>query len=136
MENAVPGIRLVAAIIDYVVLFVIAGVLFVVGVGAALATEEGAASLPFLLLIYLMWPLYYIVLTAMTGATLGKMLMGIKVVDANGNKPGIGTVLMREVIGKLISGLIIYIGYIWIIFDAQAQGWHDKIAATFVVKAR
>ena len=47
---------------------------------------------------------------------------------------GFGTTLLREIIGKIISSIIILLGYIWILFDGQRQGWHDKIASTYVVK--
>jgi len=30
---------------------------------------------------------------------------------------------------------VLYLGYIWIIFDGQHQGWHDKIAGTVVIQA-
>ena len=41
---------------------------------------------------------------------------------------------MREVVGKFISGLVLNLGYLWVIWDGQKQGWHDKIADTYVVR--
>ena len=46
---------------------------------------------------------------------------------------GIGSTLVREIIGKLVSGIVILLGYVWILFDGKRQGWHDKIAGTVVV---
>jgi len=40
---------------------------------------------------------------------------------------------MRELIGKYISGFILCLGYIWILIDADSQGWHDKFVGSIVV---
>lgn len=42
--------------------------------------------------------------------------------------------LLREVIGKWVSGLVFGLGYFWAIWDKDGQTWHDKIAGTVVVK--
>jgi uncharacterized RDD family membrane protein YckC len=34
----------------------------------------------------------------------------------------------------IISGLILDLGYLWILIDENKQGWHDKIADTYVVR--
>jgi uncharacterized RDD family membrane protein YckC len=36
--------------------------------------------------------------------------------------------------GKIISYVVIYLGFLWIIWDQRKQGWHDKIANTYVVR--
>ena len=74
--------------------------------------------------------------TAAFGATLGKMALGMRVVDESGQKAGFFKVLIRETIGKIVSAIVLFLGYIWILFDGKRQGWHDKIGGTFVVKAR
>lgn len=76
---------------------------------------------------------YFILLTYFYNATLGKMLLKIKVVNTNYQKLSFIQVLIRELIGKFISGLIFGLGYIWVIFDDKKQGWHDKIAKTYVI---
>ena len=79
---------------------------------------------------------YYILLTAAFGATLGKMALGMRVVDESGQKAGFLKVLVRETIGKIVSAIVVFLGFIWILFDGNRQGWHDKIGGTFVVEAR
>jgi len=70
----------------------------------------------------------------MRGATIGKQIMKLKVIGTDGRMPiGYGNAFIR-LIGKMISSIVIFLGYIWIIFDKEKQGWHDKIANTFVVK--
>src|ERR1043165_7004065 len=66
-------------------------------------------------------------------ATIGKIVMGIRVQDANGQRLDIGKTLLRNA-SKLLSQLLLGIGYIMIIFDDRKQGLHDKIADTFVVR--
>lgn len=66
-------------------------------------------------------------------ATLGKMVMGIRVVSNTGQKIDFSKALLRN-LSKILSALILGIGYIMIVFDSRKQGLHDKIADTFVVK--
>ena len=78
--------------------------------------------------------LYYVLLTGLKGQTLGKMALGIQVVDVQGNVPGIWRAFFREVIGKLISTIAFFLGFLWIIRDPRKRGWHDYIGGTFVVR--
>ena len=68
-------------------------------------------------------------------ATLGKMAMGTKIVSEDGKKLQIFQVLLREWVGKFISALFLLLGFLWALFDAKRQTWHDKIAGTLVVKS-
>ncbi len=66
-------------------------------------------------------------------ATLGKLLLKLKIVDAKtGNKPTILQFVIRY-LGYFLSS-IFFLGFIWIAFDRKKQGFHDKIAGTVVVK--
>ncbi|UCB43633.1 MAG: RDD family protein [Dehalococcoidales bacterium] len=78
--------------------------------------------------------LYYWLFIGLKGQTLGKMAVGIKVINIQGEKPGLGLAALREIVGKLVSSIVFCLGYLWIAFDEQKQGWHDKIASTYVVK--
>lgn len=64
-------------------------------------------------------------------ATLGKMAVGIKVVDLNGNKISFGKATGRF-FGKIISGAIFYVGYIMAAFTERKQALHDMMANTLV----
>lgn len=69
------------------------------------------------------------------GMTLGKWLLHEKVVEKlTGNYPGFWRMILRETIGKFVSGLVFGLGYFWAIWDKDGQAWHDKIAGTVVVK--
>ncbi len=78
--------------------------------------------------------LYYLISwVKFDGATIGKKLAGIKIVRVDGSPITVGTAIMR-IIGYGISALVIGLGYLWVIWDKNKQGWHDKIAKTYVVK--
>ncbi len=85
------------------------------------------------ILYYLLTVAYFVLMTYFCGATVGKHLMRIKVVGSQGEKPGFMDVLIRETVGRYLSALIIYVGYIMAGFDSRKQGLHDKIADTCVV---
>lgn len=77
---------------------------------------------------------YFIILTAATGATLGKRAMGLRVVTKTGEKPGWITVLCRETFGRYLSSLL-YIGYFLCLVDPAQGALHDRICDTMVVTA-
>ncbi len=67
------------------------------------------------------------------GRTPGKLLLDLRVVNARtGGPPGYMRAFMRY-IGYFVSALPLGLGFIWIVFDRQRQGLHDKIAGTRVV---
>ncbi len=68
------------------------------------------------------------------GQTLGMKALNIKVITTDGSQLTVTGAIIRYV-GLLISFFCLLIGMIWVAFDPQKQGWHDKIAGTFVVKA-
>lgn len=68
-------------------------------------------------------------------ATPGKMALGLKVLRPDGTKLGIGRALGRH-FAKMLSAIILYIGYIMAGFDAQKRALHDMICDTRVIKTR
>ncbi|MCL4303382.1 MAG: RDD family protein [Anaerolineae bacterium] len=137
------GRRFLAYLIDAILLSVVGNVLgLVVGlaIGVAGAAAGGssdevgaAAQLVAGCLGFLLGAIYYIGFWATTGQTLGKMALGIKVIGVDGTPVSWGTAAMRY-LGYLVSGLVLALGFIWIAFDPRRQGWHDKIASTYVVR--
>ncbi|MCX7771436.1 MAG: RDD family protein, partial [Proteobacteria bacterium] len=79
------------------------------------------------------FPTYFIYLTYKFQATIGKKILGIKVVSANDNPLTLGRIIKRETIGKILSSLLIGFGFFMIIFTRNKQALHDKIAKTYVV---
>lgn len=77
--------------------------------------------------------LYEIILIYLYGATLGKMILGLKVVSYTGNKLSIKQSIIRN-ITKVISMLPLYIGYLWYFHGYNNQTWHDITANTIVIE--
>ena len=67
------------------------------------------------------------------GGTPGKLILGMRIVNEKGEYIGIPMAILRY-IGKVLSGMILGIGYFMIGWDKKKQGLHDKIAQTYVVK--
>jgi uncharacterized RDD family membrane protein YckC len=68
-----------------------------------------------------------------TGQTIGKRALGIRVIDFKAGGPiGYGRGLLRQ-IARILSGIVFFLGYLWMLWDREKQCWHDKIAGTVVV---
>jgi len=67
------------------------------------------------------------------GQTLGMRVLNLKVVRTDGSALTILQAFIRY-IGLIISFFCLLIGVIWVAFDANKQGWHDKIASTYVIR--
>ena len=87
-------------------------------------------------IVFILTILYFALMESSSHqGTIGKILVGLKVTDLNGNRISFGRALGRY-FGKIISTLIIFIGYLMIAFTEKEQGLHDIIAGTLVVKSK
>ena len=133
-------VRVVAYIIDVVLMAMVGAVIGLVfgGVvgasGGDMSDPSGGPSL-FLNLISLIIGIAYFAGMESSNwqATVGKKAMGLIVTDTDGNKITFLRALGRY-FAKILSGLILFIGYIMIAFTERKQGLHDMIASTLVMK--
>ena len=127
--------RLMALLLDGLLIWVIFFVILLAGIVAG--TDEHESRGGFLTATFFLAAIAYTALSLwflFQGKTLGKWLLDIGVVhNINGNVPGLGRMLVREIIGKFFSGLFFGTGYLWAIWDRNGQTWHDKLAGTLVV---
>jgi len=77
-------------------------------------------------------PLYFVGLWTWRGQTLGKMAIAIRVVRSDGRPVSVGTALLR-LVGYLFSSLLLFVGFLMIVFDRERRGLHDRLADTIVV---
>jgi uncharacterized RDD family membrane protein YckC len=116
------GSRLGAAFIDGAILFVAFLVVGIVtnGKGGPIVWLGGIA--------------YYAYFEgSASGQTVGKRATSIRVISSLEAGPiGFGRGLLRY-LGKVISGMALGLGYLWMLWDPERQTWQDKIANTFVV---
>ena len=126
-------IRVVAYIIDIVILGVVGGVIdaiFHANPSDASAGGNGIAGFINLVIDVA----YFAGQWTYFGATLGQRVFKLRVVDAATGQPiGLGKALLRWV-GLFVSFLVCFVGVIWVAFDARKQGWMDKSAGTLVVQ--
>jgi uncharacterized RDD family membrane protein YckC len=86
------------------------------------------------LLIGLVWSIVYdVVFIRRFAATPGKLLFGLRVVQADGQPMGVARIMARS-LAKGVAGFTLGIGYLIVAFDEQKRGLHDFICATRVVK--
>lgn len=82
---------------------------------------------------FLFGPIYLILMTYKRQSTFGKKLTNLMVISDKSENLSLGQVILRETIGKIISGIILGIGYFAVGFTKRKQGLHDKIAKTLVI---
>jgi uncharacterized RDD family membrane protein YckC len=138
--------RLLAYIIDYVVVFLSLMVL-AVGLGLMLAYTGNHMSdsdtttisttdsdLAFRLLMVIMLAFYNAAFesTRLQGS-IGKIICKLKVVNAPGERITFATALGRN-FGKILSSLVCGMGFFCVLWDKNKQGWHDQLAKTYVIR--
>ncbi|GAA4856413.1 RDD family protein [Paenibacillus vulneris] len=123
-------IRFAAVIIDGIALQIVFSILNVMLGYSAMEPPRAVSALESLLSC-----IYYVTMTVAWGQTLGKMAVGIEVVREDGRPNGVGWIILREVIGKFVSGLILCIGFMMAGWDREKRALHDRMAGTRVVKA-
>lgn len=132
------GAYLIDAVVLWIANFAISFVVGLIAVGlAASGSRGGAAEMAVGLLgygsLFVVTIAYFIYFWTSTGQTLGHTALGLRAVRANGARLDGGTAFLRY-IGYVISGLLFALGLMWVGWDDQKQGWHDKIAGTYVIR--
>ncbi len=142
-------VRFAAALIDGIVLNIFFYLLMFTGVAGLFFSTDGfdeealamadpetllSAYLGFIALsIIINWLYFALMESSRYQGTLGKMAVKIKVTDYNGERISFGRATGRH-FGKMISGLILMIGYIMAGFTEKKQALHDMMASTFVIQ--
>jgi uncharacterized RDD family membrane protein YckC len=133
-----PQRRLVAAIIDLLLLSVIDFVVLYLTLAMAGLGMEGLASVPIVPLLAFLAILdggYLVAFVAASGQTIGKMVTGIRVMGDDGRRVDIGGAVLRAA-GCGLSAVTLGLGYLPAFVTADGRALHDRIAGTRVVSAR
>lgn len=86
------------------------------------------------IIIYLCGALYFVLCTYYKGTTIGKKMMNLQVINADGTTQlSFINVLYRETVGRFLSKILLCAGYIVIGFDSEKRGFHDMLCDTRVV---
>jgi uncharacterized RDD family membrane protein YckC len=86
---------------------------------------------PYKVTALLLFLLYFALMTKFMGQTIGKMIMGIRVVPKDGGQLTWSSVIFREVIGRFISKLLV-VPYLLVLFMPKKESLHDLFAETVV----
>jgi uncharacterized RDD family membrane protein YckC len=136
--------RLIAFILDLIVIFlmcVLMGLMAYIGYKVGLAAHDRGVSLenagPLMLVLTFGWAFlataYFVVFHGMDGKTVGKWLLGLRVISA-----GQAPVTYRQALLRWLASIVVTvplgIGVLWILFSSEKRGWHDRIARTWVIR--
>jgi uncharacterized RDD family membrane protein YckC len=67
------------------------------------------------------------------GKTVGKNALKIRVVRTDGGNLTSGSMFLRHVVGYFVSGLLLGIGFLWVLWDPDKEALHDKLSRTAVI---
>jgi len=137
--------RFVAYMVDVLVFTVVIVLLILIGLESLLgggafsdpSGEPSSAALAGFAVVYLsliagVWLYFALMESSSFQGTLGKMAIGVKVVDYNGQRISFGRATGRY-FSRILSSIFL-IGYIMAGFSSKKQALHDLIAKTYVVK--
>lgn len=130
-EYAGFWIRFLASVIDSILLSMLLAPLLPLLIGDSADNPLSALSFVSSTAICLLATVLFWIYRS---ATPGKIILGLSIVDAKtGGKPSSGKLLLRY-LAYYASAIPLCIGFVVIGSDPRKQGWHDKIAGTFVLK--
>ena len=126
---AIDGV--IMGIVQMVVMMVFIGG-FMVG-GASEDAMGGGVLVANLLIFVAAWLYFALMESSAKQATLGKMMIGVIVTDVDGNRISFGRATARF-FGKIVSWIILMIGYLMAAFTKRKQALHDIMAGCLVVR--
>lgn len=132
--------RFVALVIDSIILYIVGFIIslilsFVINALGVDSENSISAALGLNSVVGLIigWLYYAIQESSRSQATIGKQAMGLVVTDINGEKISFVKATIRH-FSKILSALLLLIGYIIAFFTEKKQALHDLIAGTVVLQ--
>ena len=141
LENAGIALRFVAVLLDTLIVFLPLSIVVGLMTGGRYAERsEGYANAGInvggnaIWLLLALFVGYYIACEAATGATLGKRMVGIRVVAEDGDRVTVGASVVRNLL-RLVDGLFLYlVGFLFALTSTRGQRLGDRAAHTIVVR--
>ena len=126
--------RVIAFIIDSLISAALSKIIFLVFYKFLHLNATSQLVLNLFLGFIILPMLYWVCLTVLLGATPGKKMMGLRIVtNTYSTELSIPQLILRETIGRIISLLPLFLGYVWVSFNSDRKTFHDMIASTRVV---
>ena len=137
---AALGDRLIAVILDTVLMLVLFGVVGMWagsrwgGITTSGFDVAGTGAVVTLAIVVILGFIYPWLCEGLLGMTLGKAVAGVKVINEDGAPCGLGPSLIRNIL-RIIDALFLYlVGYFIAIFSRLRQRLGDHLARTYVVE--
>jgi uncharacterized RDD family membrane protein YckC len=129
-------IRVLAYIIDGILLTIVYGIVArLLGIDIFESDWRHYDPMGNLLSLVISWLYFALLESSERGATVGKMAMGLRVVTSDGRRLSFMNATGRY-FAKILSAIILFIGFIMVAFTDKKRGLHDMIAGTLVIKTR
>jgi uncharacterized RDD family membrane protein YckC len=129
-------IRVVAYIIDGILLTIVCGVVDrLLGINILASDWDHYDPMANVISLVIGWLYFALLESSERGATVGKMVMGLRVVTSDGQRLSFMNATGRY-FAKILSAIILCIGFIMVAFTDKKRGLHDIIAGTLVIKTR
>jgi uncharacterized RDD family membrane protein YckC len=134
LTPADSGLRLGAFMLDMLLTVITVEVIiyFLTSFGGQRSLNWSFAAVILILLFFMAVNL--LLLPGISGQTIGKKLLGIRIAYDDGSPLTFSGAIKRHLIGYPLSALPLMFGFLRILWDSNYQGWHDKLAKTVVVK--
>ena len=129
-------IRVLAYLIDGILLTIVYGIVArLLGIDIFESDWRHYDPMGNLLSLVIGWLYFALLESSERGATVGKMAMGLRVVTSDGQRLSFMNATGRY-FAKILSAIILCIGFIMVAFTDKTRGLHDIIAGTLVIKTR
>jgi uncharacterized RDD family membrane protein YckC len=129
-------IRVLAYIIDGILLTIVYGIVArLLGIDIFESDWDHYDPLANVISLVIGWLYFALLESSERGATVGKMVMGLRVVTSDGRRLSFMNATGRY-FAKILSAIILFIGFIMVAFTDKKRGLHDIIAGTLVIKTR
>ena len=127
------GDYLIDLVVYYVLCYVVGSI---VGIIYGIAGVEVTTTVAYIISYPVLF-LYYFIMENTCGKTVGKMILGLKVVDADGNQPSVGRIALRSLFRLVpFEGISFLFGNGWEKYGGLRWNWHDQWSKTYVVDMR
>lgn len=137
-------LRLMAFLIDDLILFFIFIIFIIIGIIAVELMPGEIREIPIWRLMGIILPAlfplacllgisYFSFFHLVWGQTIGKMILGVRVVRIDGHPLSISSAVIRA-IAYFFSAFPLGLGFLWVGFASSKRSWHDHIAGTVVIK--
>jgi uncharacterized RDD family membrane protein YckC len=90
----------------------------------------GGFAVAYLLSVPAIFSAYCALFWTLVGRTPGMRIMGLRLTGTDGGRVRLGQAVVRALAYSVSA--VLFVGYVWIAVDSRRQGFHDKLARTFV----